>query len=488
MAKTYLFYDIETTGLSKAFDQVLQFAAIRTDNQLNELDRFTVRIQLRPDVIPSPGAVITNRISIKEQANGLCEYEAIRQIHQLMNRRNTISLGYNSLGFDDEFLRFAFHRNLLPPYTHQYQNGCRRMDLLPITVMFWLYKREVIIWPQRKAEPSLKLEHINEVNQLASGPAHEATVDVEATLELARRFFKSHKMWDYLTGYFDKETDVHRINDIPATFQTALGDHRWGLMVGSEYGPQLMYQVPVLSIGDSIPYSNQTLWLRLDLPALTETKADTIESSTWIVRKRFGEPGILLPPNRRYLKLLSAERKDIVTQNLKWLQANPSIFQHIVNYHRNYSYPFIPNLDPDAALYQIGFFCRDDETVFKQFQKAPLDEKETIISQLTSPEARILANRVLARNFPQHLSKEAQAEFEAYLRRVNPSSQDQALVDYKGAPRITPGSALAKIEHLKESNALDEEQLAVLDELQIYIKTRFPKREAGEQLTIGEDF
>ncbi|RPJ17923.1 MAG: hypothetical protein EHM37_00025, partial [Deltaproteobacteria bacterium] len=41
MAETYLLYDIETTGLNRAFDQVLEFAAIRTDGDLNELDRFT---------------------------------------------------------------------------------------------------------------------------------------------------------------------------------------------------------------------------------------------------------------------------------------------------------------------------------------------------------------------------------------------------------------------------------------------------------------
>ncbi|MCK5420273.1 MAG: exodeoxyribonuclease I, partial [Desulfobacterales bacterium] len=58
MKKTYLFYDIETTGLNKAFDQVLQFAAFRTDRQLNEIDRYTIKVQLRPDVIPSPGAII----------------------------------------------------------------------------------------------------------------------------------------------------------------------------------------------------------------------------------------------------------------------------------------------------------------------------------------------------------------------------------------------------------------------------------------------
>ena len=487
MAKTYLFYDIETTGLNKAFDQVLQFAAIRTDRQLNEIERFTVKIQLRPDVIPSPGAVITNRISLKNQA-GLCEYEAIREIHQLMNQRNTISLGYNSLGFDDEFLRFSFYRNLLPPYTHQFQNGCRRMDLLPIAVLFWLYRRDVIAWPQVKAKPSLKLEHISEVNQLADGPAHDATVDVTATLELTRRFFRSQKMWDYVMGYFEKETDAHRISDIPTSFQSALGDHRWGLMVSSEYGPQLMYQIPVLSIGSSIPYSNQTLWLRLDLPTLTETKTDAIDASTWIVRKRYGEPGILLPPSRRYLKLLSAERKAIATENLKWLQSNPSTFQQIVSYHRNYTYPFIPHLDPDAALYQIGFFSRGDETLFKEFQKASPDKKESIAARLTSSEARTLARRVFSRNYPQQLSGESAAEFEAYMRRVNPSNEDQALVDYKGTPRMTPAAALADIKHLRKSSALDKEQLALLEELRSYIKSNFPKRGAGRQLSIGNNF
>ena len=488
MSKTYLFYDIETTGLNRAFDQVLHFAAISTDRQLNEIKRFTFKIQLRPDVIPSPEAMITNRISLKDLATGLSEYEAMRQIHLLMNRRNTISLGYNSLGFDDEFLRFAFHRNLLPPYTHQFQNGCRRMDLLPIAVMYWLYSREVIKWPQMKAKPSLKLEHISETNQLAAGPAHDATVDVMATLALARKFFKKQKMWNYLLGYFEKETDAHRISDIPATFQSALGDHRWALMVSSEYGPKLMYQVPVLSIGSSIPYSNQTLWLRLDLPALAETKAETIDATTWIIRKRYGEPGILLPPNRRYLKLLDAERKAIAAENLKWLQSNPALFQQIADYHRNYTYPFMPDLDPDAALYQIGFFSRSDEMLFKEFQNAAPHEMESIAHRLTSTDARRLAKRVIGRNFPEFLSEQSTAEFEAYLRQVNPRSEDQALQDHRGAPRMTPAAALARIQHLKKFSDLDKEQLALLDELRTYIKNNFPKRAAGKQLTIGSNF
>jgi exodeoxyribonuclease-1 len=208
MADSFLFYDIETTGLNKAFDQVLQFAAIRTDQQLNEIGRYEVTVRLRPDVAPSPAAVLTNRIPVTQFSDGLCEYEAVEQIHRLMNQPGTISLGYNTMGFDDEFLRFSFHRNLLPPYTHQYKNGCRRMDLFPMAILYRLYKKEVLIWPQIDGKSSLKLEHLSSANRLATGQSHEAIVDVAATVELARRFFKKKKMWRYLEGYFDKETDA----------------------------------------------------------------------------------------------------------------------------------------------------------------------------------------------------------------------------------------------------------------------------------------
>ena len=64
--QTYLFYDLETTGLNYAFDQLLQFAAIRTDAEFNELERHEITVKLRPDVIPSPGAMIAHCISISQ--------------------------------------------------------------------------------------------------------------------------------------------------------------------------------------------------------------------------------------------------------------------------------------------------------------------------------------------------------------------------------------------------------------------------------------
>jgi len=484
MTPTYLFYDIETTGLNKAFDQVLQFAAIRTDEKLNEMDRHTIRVKLRPDVIPAPQAIITNRIPIVELTSGTSEFEAIPQIHQLLNEPGTVSLGYNTLGFDDEFLRFSFYRNLLPPYTHQYLHDCRRMDLLPTTIIYRLYKKNVLSWPQINGKLSLKLEHISAANKIIKGPSHVAMADVEATVELARIFFKKRKMWDYLEGYFDKETDALRVRELPPSFESAAGSHRMGLMVNSEYGPQQNYQVPVLSIGRSIPYSNQTLWLRLDLESLAETKEDSIDETTWVVRKRYGEPGILLPPLKRYWKKIGADRSTIVDRNLEWLQSNPELFQQIITYYREYRYPFIPNLDPDAALYQIGFYAASDDKLCRRFHNAPWHEKFLLIDRFGSNEARILAARVLCRNYPEAPRGRFIEDFLAYMAHVNPRREEEALLDYKGDRRTTPPSALREIKQLKQSEDLDSQQQLLLDELEQYINTEFVEKASGRQLTL----
>jgi len=473
MTAGYLFYDIETTGLNKAFDQVLQFAAIRTDQQLNEIEHHDIKVKLRPDVIPSPLAILTNRIPVAELAGGLCEYEATTKIHGLMNEPETVSIGYNTLGFDDEFLRFAFHRNLLPPYTHQYRNGCRRMDLFPITIVYWLYKRDVLAWPHINGKPSLKLEHLGVENRIVNGQAHEALVDVATTVELARRFFKKKKMWQYLAGYFDKETDAYRIDELPVAFQSGAGEHRKGLMISGEYGPAQNYQIPVISIGESIPYSNQTLWLRMDLPQLRETILPSVAETTWVVRKRLGEPGLLLPPHARYWRRIGDERSAVFEENLKWLQANPEIFQQIIKYYREYRYPFIPNLDADAALYQIGFYSKADEKLCRKFQQASLMEKAILVEQFASPDARTLAWRIIGRNYPHVLPADYENEFKKYLQRINPFRQEDALIDYREERRTTPRAALVEIKRLQQNGEWDRQQQKLLNDLEDYIRSNF---------------
>ena len=144
--QTYLFYDIETTGLSKTFDQVLHFAAIRTDLALQEMERYELVLKLNPDVVPSPVAMITHHMSLEDILAGTSEIDAVKQIHHWINEPGTISVGYNSLGFDDEFYVFILSQ-LAASYTHQFANQCGRMDIYPMTIMYFL-QNNVIKWPR----------------------------------------------------------------------------------------------------------------------------------------------------------------------------------------------------------------------------------------------------------------------------------------------------------------------------------------------------
>ena len=470
---SYLFYDLETSGLNKAFDQVLRFAAIRTDMLFNEIERYSISIRLRPDITISPEAIIVNRISIADSMQGLCEYEAILQVHRLFNEAGTISLGYNTFGFDDEFLRFSFHRNLLPPYTHQWDRGCHRMDLLPITTVYRLYRPTILNWPNSGQKTSLKLEHLSAANQFTQGPAHNAMVDVEACLELARRLSAEEEMWNYMIGYFNKETDRLRIEKLPVASSSRDGDHKMGLMVDNGFGTELNYQVPVIYIGNSIPYTNQTLWLRLDLPELQLATPETIEKTSWVVRKKIGEPEIILPPYDRYWQSLSDERRAIVEENRQWLISHPDIFKQIIDYHCQYTYPVIPDLDPEAALYEMGFLSRKEQELCRQFHLEPLSEKVNFINKFSPLITRILAERILCRNYFQNLPKQIMKNYNRYLSRVNPRSEDDALLDFKGEKRKTPLSALSDINRLKKERNLDNHQLDLLNGLEDYLRKTF---------------
>ncbi|MEO8401951.1 MAG: exonuclease domain-containing protein, partial [Gammaproteobacteria bacterium] len=455
--QTYLFYDIETTGLNKAFDQVLHFAAIRTDLSLNELSRHEVKVKLNPDVIPSPYALLTHKMGIKEIVSGAPEFEAIKQIHQWMNEPGTISLGYNTLGFDDEFLRFSFYRNLLKPYTHQYANQCFRMDIYPMTVMFYLFKNNALLWPEVGGRPSLKLENINAKNNLIQGRSHHAMVDVEVTLELARRLMQEREMWEYLHGYFKKEIDLGRMQ--PLQKETALA-------VSGKIGSQNNYQSPVLFLGNHRHYTNQSLWLRLDTEELSETTLDTIAEKTWVINKKPGEPNFILPFKDRFLTHIDAGRLALTEKNKQWLQENPTLFEKIVDYYSHYKYPVYPQTDVEASLYINGFWSSIDETFCQRFHAAIVSDKVKAAENVKNPTLQGLALRILGRNYPEALGLSETEKFSTYLQSINSSNVDEVPIDFQGRKRMSPRVAMEEIKTLRAETELNSEDLVLLEDFE----------------------
>ncbi|MDA8561631.1 exonuclease domain-containing protein [Gammaproteobacteria bacterium] len=458
--QTFLFYDIESTGLNKSFDQVLQFAGIRTDKDLNEIERYELKVKLNPDIIPSPFATITHRISVKNNQDNISEYEAIKKIHSWINQPNTKSLGYNTLGFDDEFLRFSFFKNLLPPYSHQYANNCGRLDLYPMTAMYYLFKNEILNWPKIENKISLKLEQLNNANNLAKGQAHDAMVDVEATLKLAREFKKESKMWDYLIGFFNKNEDIARSN---------LLKNSPALYFNGYLGHDNNFQCPVIFLGQHKYYKNQSIWLRLDSTKLIETTQETIQNTTQIIRKKPGEPGFLLPIKKRYLNYLTKERLDQTEINELWLKNNSETLKAIASYHTNFIYPTYQNVDIDSSLYLNGFKNSNEEKFCRDFHKAPDKEKTKIIDKAPNQNLKKQAIRILGRNFPENLSQAQLKEFNIYLKDINPLNEIDTIIDFQNNKKLTIDKALQQIIEIKAEIKLDSEQHVLLNELEDYL-------------------
>lgn len=453
--QTFLFYDIETTGLNKAFDQVLQFAAIRTDANLNELERHDIKVKLNPDVIPSPHATITHHIGIKEASEGMTEVDAIKKVHELLNTPGTISLGYNTLGFDDEFLRFSFYRNLLTPYTHQFANQCGRMDIYPMTIMYYLFKNHVIQWPEIDGKISLKLENINAKNDFFKGRSHHAMVDVEVTLELARKLFQEKEMWDYLVAYFNKQTDEKRSQNLT---------NKIGLMVYGKLGSERNYQCPVLFLGNHLHYKNQ-MWLRLDTEELANTTPENIHENTWVIRKKLAEPGFILPLEEKYLTRFSAARRELFEKNKNWLQQNSDLLSQITKYHAEYKYPTFPKTDVEARLYMDGFLSFDEQRSCQRFHHVGVNEKANLADTMRNTSLRTLATRILGRHFPDKMTDSQKDDFADYLQRI---ASEEEIIDFRGEKRLTPKVALKTIEELKETE-ISEEQRNLLVELEEYL-------------------
>ena len=142
----------------------------------------------------------------RARAEGLREAEFIARIAEELGQPQTCVLGYNSIRFDDEFVRFGLYRNFHDPYEREWRNGNSRWDLLDVLRLAEALRPEGLVWPRREdGAPSFKLEHLAEANGVREGEAHEALSDVRALIGLARKFKAAQpRLWDYAYALRDK--------------------------------------------------------------------------------------------------------------------------------------------------------------------------------------------------------------------------------------------------------------------------------------------
>ena len=136
----FVFYDFETSSSNKSWGQIIQIGAILTNDSLEELDRYEARCRLSPSIIPEAMALIVNKSSPQMlKAANLSHYEMVRQFVQTLKRwGKSTYIGYNSIDFDEEFLRSTLFKTLEYPYITS-TSGNNRGDLLNLARAANLY-------------------------------------------------------------------------------------------------------------------------------------------------------------------------------------------------------------------------------------------------------------------------------------------------------------------------------------------------------------
>lgn len=204
---SFFWYDLETTGTDPRADRIIQFAGLRTDLDLNEIEPpFSTYIKCPVDVLPDPSAcAVTGLTPQRINRDGMNELEAYVAINRHFSRPNTCVAGFNSLRFDDEFIRFAFYRHFIDPYAREWQSGNSRWDIIDLARAAAALRPEGIEWPTEAGLPTFRLGEITTANGIAHDAAHDAMSDVRATIGLARLIrTRQRRLFDYYLGLRDR--------------------------------------------------------------------------------------------------------------------------------------------------------------------------------------------------------------------------------------------------------------------------------------------
>lgn len=228
MAKTFFFYDLETSGLNPREDRIMQFAGIRTDENFQPIgEPYNILVALNEDVLPSPGALMVTGISPQKTVEeGYSEAEFAKILTTEIFTPDTTIVGYNSIRFDDEFIRALLWRNYYDPYEWAYADGRSRWDLLDVVRLTRALRPEGIQWPVTDdGVATNRLELLSQVNGLNHHKAHDALSDVEALIEVTSLIYqKQPKLFNYLLSLRHKNEIKKLVSlDDPKPFVYASG-------------------------------------------------------------------------------------------------------------------------------------------------------------------------------------------------------------------------------------------------------------------------
>ena len=476
---TFLWHDYETFGANVRRDRPAQFAAIRTDAELNEIGApLMLYCQPAPDFLPDPGACLITGITPQEcLAKGIPEHAFAAQIEQAFSEPGTIGVGYNTIRFDDEITRFMFWRNLIDPYAREWQNQCGRWDLLDVVRMAYALRPEGIQWPVKEdGSPSFKLEHLSKANGLVHEVAHDALSDVRATIALARLIrTQQPRLFEFALGLHKKDRVATELG-LPTTASSARPFLHVSGMFPTERGClALMWPLA----------SHPTNKNELIAWNLTQDPAMLADMSAADLRLRMFSKRDALPEGveRLPVKTIHLNKSPMVISSLKTLRPElaqrwgldmAQAMQHAAVaqglpdmsaiWAEVFQRPPEPTPDVDEDLYG-GFVGNGDRRRLNQLRA--LSPAELALARTGFDDARLeeLLFRYRARNFPGSLTAPERARWEAH--------RAARLFDGEGGARTFEG-LFGEIDTLSET--VDERGEEILGALYDYAEAIAPQR------------
>lgn len=396
----FVFFDTETTGLSRDFDQILQFAAILTDNNFRELDRFEIRCRCLPWVVPAPMALKVTGVTPQQLTDSTLPsfFEMMGAIKNKLTAWSPATfVGYNSMRFDEPLLQRAFWQTLHPPYL-TVTGGNSRMDLLPIVQAASHLAEGALSFPRtEKGNIGFKLDAVAPLNGFAHANAHDALADVEATINIA--------------GLISER--------VPALWQSSVARSTKQATAGILQQGRPVY-VAEYFMGKPVVWWGQ----RIDNNRARGTNASVVRLETdWREVAKADAPAFekLLASSPKPLRQLGLNKAPVVftveEAKLHWnaeldeqaaavsafLNASPGICRNILDHYSAIQQPWPEPEHLEQRIFE-GFPSRTDEQAMLNFQNATWTERGQIMRSFEDVRFSQLAQRIIYVDAPEFLN------------------------------------------------------------------------------------
>ncbi|MFT5708759.1 MAG: exodeoxyribonuclease-1 [Oceanospirillaceae bacterium] len=475
--RTFLWHDYETSGVDPKRDRPMQFAGIRTDENLNIIgDPIEIYCKPSDDFLPHPQAcLITGITPQKALREGICEAQFISQINDLMSVPGTCTVGYNNLRFDDEVTRYTLYRNFFDPYAREWQNQCSRWDLIDMVRLTRALRPEGIEWPNYEdGTASFRLEDLSKANGIEHANAHDAISDVYATIEMARIIRdKQRKLYDFVLLSKTKQAAQKQLDVV--TMKPVLH-------ISSRY-PSSLGNAAIIAPLAAHPVNKNAVitWdLRenpLPLITLDSTEICRLMYLPYQQRKDSDEKIALKQVHINKCPILApatmlnaeeAQRLNIIgsdcRKHLDMLRNYAGLKQKLADIFA--SDEFESDGDPDHMLYSGGFFNDIDRKSMELIRGTPVDELAQLELAFQDPRLEEMFFRYRARNYPDYLDSDEMQRWEDY--------RQEKLLKEDNRKLLTMQPFYNLLNEMYKDSQLTSSHREILEELAIYAESIFP--------------